>query len=70
MDNFIVHKSRLTLNSCKELKIKVIFNAPYSPFINFVELGFAFIKSHLKKFYSLERYEINIYYFIEMKLIY
>jgi len=49
MDNLAVHKSGETRAAMTELKIKYIFNVPYSPQYNPIERGFSVVKNHYKR---------------------
>jgi len=49
MDNLSVHRSRLVRDRMKELDIKAVFNVPYSPQYNPIELVFGLIKRTFKK---------------------
>ncbi len=49
MDNLSVHKSGETRAAMAELKIKYIFNVPYSPQYNPIERGFSVVKNHYKR---------------------
>ncbi len=49
MDNLTVHHSRIVKSHMKELGFKAIFNVPYSPQYNPIELVFGLIKRVFKK---------------------
>jgi transposase len=40
MDNLQVHKTKEVLETCKRLKVRPIFNVPYSPAFNGIETYF------------------------------
>ena len=40
MDNLQVHKTKEVLETCKRLKVRPIFNVPYSPDFNGIETYF------------------------------
>ena len=37
MDNAVIHKHSLVLETCRKMKVNVLFNAEYSPWLNPVE---------------------------------
>jgi transposase len=49
MDNLAVHHSKMVQAHMKGLDIKSIFNVPYSPQYNAIELVFSLIKRNFKK---------------------
>jgi transposase len=49
MDNYIIHKSKILQEKLKESNIKSIFNVPYSPQFNPIELHFNTLKNDIKK---------------------
>jgi transposase len=49
MDNAVVHRHSSVLETCRRLKVNVIFNAEYSPWLNPVEQLFGYVKGQLKK---------------------
>jgi len=49
MDNLQVHKTKEVLETCKRLKVRPIFNVPYSPDFNGIETYFSLIKGEYKK---------------------
>lgn len=48
MDNAVVHKHHSVLETCKKLKVNLLLNAEYSPWINPVEQLFGFLKGQMK----------------------
>ena len=48
MDNLQVHKTKEVLETCKRLKVRPIFNVPYSPDFNGIETYFSLIKGEYK----------------------
>ena len=48
MDNLSVHKTNLSKELFKELKITPVFNIPYSPQFNGIESYFSLLKSEYK----------------------
>jgi transposase len=44
MDNAVVHRHSSVLETCKRLKVNVVFNAEYSPWLNPVEQLFGYVK--------------------------
>jgi len=48
MDNAIIHKYSQVLETARKMKVHVLFNAEYSPWLNPVEMLFSYIKKHLK----------------------
>lgn len=49
LDNLLVHKTPLVKTVVLKMGIKVIFNAPYSPEMNFIENMFQRIKNRINK---------------------
>ena len=49
MDNLQVHKTKEVLETCKQLKVRPIFNVPYSPDFNGIETYFSLLKGEYKK---------------------
>ena len=49
MDNLQVHKTKEVLDTCKRLKVRPIFNVPYSPDFNGIETYFSLLKGEYKK---------------------
>jgi hypothetical protein len=49
MDNLQVHKTQAVGDTCTELKVKHIFNLPYSPDFNGIEAFFSLVKAEYKK---------------------
>jgi len=49
MDNLQVHKTKEVLETCKRLKVRPIFNVPYSPDFNGIETYFSLLKGEYKK---------------------
>jgi len=49
MDNLSVHKTNLSKELFKVLKISPIFNIPYSPQFNGIESYFSLLKNEYKK---------------------
>ena len=49
MDNLQVHKTKEVLETCKRLKVRPIFNVPYSPDFNSIETYFSLLKGEYKK---------------------
>lgn len=48
MDNAVIHKQSLVLETARRMKVNVLFNAEYSPWLNPVEELFRLIKARLK----------------------
>jgi len=48
MDNLSVHKTNLSKELFKELKIVPVFNIPYSPQFNGIESYFSLLKNEYK----------------------
>ena len=49
MDNLQVHKTKEVLEICKRLKVRPIFNVPYSPDFNGIDTYFSLLKGDYKK---------------------
>ena len=49
MDNLSVHKTKVSKETLKRLKIILIFNVPYSPDFNGIESFFSLVKGVYKK---------------------
>ena len=47
MDNAVIHKHRLVLETARDLKVNVLFNAEYSPWLNPIEQLFGYLKKQL-----------------------
>jgi len=48
MDNAIIHKYSHVLETARKMKVHVLFNAEYSPWLNPVEMLFSHIKKNLR----------------------
>jgi transposase len=48
LDNARIHKSNQVLETARKMKVIVVFNAEYSPWLNPVEQFFGFLKSKLR----------------------
>jgi transposase len=44
MDNAVIHRHGVVLETCRKLKANVLFNAEYSPWLNPVEQLFGYVK--------------------------
>jgi transposase len=44
MDNAVVHRHGVVLETCRKMKANVLFNAEYSPWLNPVEQLFGYVK--------------------------
>jgi transposase len=49
MDNAVFHKHSHIKNLCRRMKVNVLYNAQYSPWLNPVELLFGLVKRRLLK---------------------
>lgn len=49
MDNAVIHKYSEVLENARKLKVTVLFNAEYSPWLNPIEQLFSYIKRHLRQ---------------------
>ena len=49
MDNAIIHHHSQVLTLCRQMKVNVLFNAQYSPWLNPVEQLFGYVKRKLLK---------------------
>lgn len=49
MDNAVVHKHSAVLETCRKMKVTVLFNAEYSPWLNPIEQLFKHVKTQLRK---------------------
>ena len=49
MDNAVIHKHSQVLETARKLKVNVLFNAEYSPWLNPVEQLFRYIKLKLQE---------------------
>ena len=47
MDNAVIHRHSLVLETARKMKVNVLFNAEYSPWLNPVEQLFRHIKSKI-----------------------
>ena len=48
MDNAVIHKHSQVLETCRKMKVNVLFNAEYSPWLNPIEQLFRKIKDKLR----------------------
>lgn len=48
MDNAVIHKHSAVLETARKLKVNVLFNAEYSPWLNPVEQLFGYMKKRLR----------------------
>jgi transposase len=48
MDNAVIHKHSLVLDTCRRFKANVIFNAQYSPHLNPIEQLFGHLKRRIR----------------------
>ena len=49
MDNAVIHKHSDVLETARKMKVNVLFNAQYSPWLNPIEQLFGYIKKKLSK---------------------
>ncbi len=49
LDNLQVHKTKEVFEVCERLRVKQIFNVPYSPDFNGIESYFSLVKAEYKK---------------------
>ncbi len=49
MDNARIHHHQMVLETARRMKVNVLFNAQYSPWLNPVESLFAHLKSRLSE---------------------
>jgi transposase len=49
MDNAVIHKHSSVLETARRMKVNVLFNAEYSPWLNPIEQLFKLIKKQLLK---------------------
>jgi transposase len=49
MDNAIIHHHSQVLATCQKLKVNVLFNAQYSPWLNPIEQLFNVVKKKMLK---------------------
>lgn len=49
LDNLQVHKTKEVFEVCNRLRVKQIFNVPYSPDFNGIESYFSLVKAEYKK---------------------
>ena len=49
MDNAVIHKHSQVLETARKLKVNVVFNAEYSPWLNPIEQLFQHVKRNLKR---------------------
>jgi transposase len=49
MDNAKFHHHSEVLKTCQKMKVTVLFNAEYSPWLNPVELFFGYVKREIGK---------------------
>jgi transposase len=48
MDNAVIHRHSAVLDTCTRLKVNVLYNAEYSPWLNPVEQLFGYVKGQMK----------------------
>ena len=48
MDNAVIHKHSQVLETARKMKVNILFNAEYSPWLNPIEQLFQYIKGRLK----------------------
>jgi transposase len=48
MDNAVIHKHSSVLETARRMKVNVLFNAEYSPWLNPIEQLFGLIKKQLR----------------------
>jgi len=48
MDNAVIHKHSMVLETARKFKVNVLFNAEYSPWLNPVEQLFNLLKKRVK----------------------
>lgn len=49
MDNAVIHKHSQVLETARKMKVNVLFNAEYSPWLNPIEQLFNFVKRSLNR---------------------
>jgi len=55
MDNATIHRHQSVLATCLEMKAVVLFNPPYSPHLNPVEVFFKRLKAHIRRVWPTSR---------------
>ena len=48
MDNAVIHKNSIVLETARKFQVTVLFNAEYSPWLNPIEQLFGHIKKNIK----------------------
>ena len=48
MDNAVIHKHSVVLETIRKMKVNLLFNAEYSPWLNPIEQLFGYIKKNMK----------------------
>ena len=49
MDNAVIHKHSIVLETARKMKVNILFNAEYSPWLNPIEQLFGTVKDKIKK---------------------
>lgn len=49
MDNAVIHKYSSVMETARKMKVNVMFNAEYSPWLNPIEQLFGLIKKNLRQ---------------------
>ena len=56
MDNAVIHKHSVVLQTAQKFKANVIFNAEYSPWLNPVEQLFNLLKKRVRENIIMNKY--------------
>ncbi len=49
MDNAVIHKHSVVMETARRMKVNVLFNAEYSPWLNPIEQLFGHVKKKLNE---------------------
>jgi len=55
LDNSAIHKKSYIYNLASEYNLCIMFNAPYSPYLNSIEFAFEHIKRKLRGYILLNK---------------
>jgi len=69
MDNAVIHRHSSVLQTCRKMKVNVLFNAEYSPWLNPIEQLFGLVKKALKNIDISTKYILHPLYIFRVQLV-
>jgi transposase len=69
MDNAVIHRHSSVLQTCRKMKVNVLFNAEYSPWLNPIEQLFGLVKKSLKNADVSTKYVLRLFNICRVQLV-